>query len=263
MSRKIQIRLRKFAVILAGIAMMPGLGVRAGDFSFTNYVALAELAGKNGNLPSALIFYHSAEREASNNAANLCVLSRGYCDLTYLTNSAEVQKSLMSKALNCALQAIKADGSNATAHASAAVCYAKSCGLYDIKTQLAYSRLFKEEAERAIALNPKQDIAYYLLGRWNYGMANLGIISRTYVRVIYGAQPPANNEAAIQNLKKAVALAPDRLIYYSGLAMAYEATGEKALEKAALRQCCKLKAVAGEDVEAQEDARRRLAAMAR
>jgi tetratricopeptide (TPR) repeat protein len=251
-------RLLKFASILSGYIFIFTLTVKAGNFSFTNSLALAVQAEKRGDLPAALLLCATAETLASNNAANLCALSHTYCDLTYLTNSVAIQKILLKQALACALQAVKADPRNAVAHVSVAVCYAKSCALSDIKTELAYSRLFKIEAEKTIALDPKQDVAYYLLGRWNYGLANVGLLSRTFAKVVYGGLPEASNEEAIRNFKKACELAPNRILNYAGLAQAYAATGQKSLELETLRKCCALKAAAPEDLEAQEEAQKEL-----
>ena len=253
----------ELAIILSGLAALCAPAVRAGNISFTNSLAQATVAEAKGDLTSALKLYQTAELGASNNAAQLCVLSLRYSELTYLTNAAAAQKVFMQLALHCALRAIEVDPSNATAHANAAVCYAKISQLYDLKTEVADSRIFKTEAEKAIALDPKQDIGWYLLGRWNYGMANLGILSRTYVRLVYGVQPPASNETAIRNFKQAVALAPDHLIYYTGLAMAYEAGGQRKLEIETLKKCCEMKPVRREDQAAQKEARTKLAGLER
>jgi tetratricopeptide (TPR) repeat protein len=172
-----------------------------------------------------------------------------------------MQKELVSRALTCALQAVKVNSNNATAHACAAVCYAKSCAGADIKTELAYSRLFKLEAEKTIALDPRQDIAYYLLGRWNYGVANMGMVSWAFVKVVYGGLPKASNAEAIANFKKAIALAPERIMHHAGLAMVYETTGDKKLELEELKKCCALRPVGHEDEDAQREAEKKLAAL--
>jgi len=144
-----------------------------------------------------------------------------------------------------------------------AVCYAKSCAFADIKTQLSYSRLFKLEAEKTIALDPRQDIAYYLLGRWHYAVANVGLLSRAFVKVVYGGLPKASNEDAVRNFQKAIELAPDRIMHHAGLAMVYEATGQRALEIAELEKCRRMKPGGLEDEEAQRDAAKKLAARGR
>jgi Tfp pilus assembly protein PilF len=204
---------------------------------------------------------NAARQAESTNSAALCVLARKYCDLMYLTSSTDVQKDLAEKALVCSLQAVKADSNNATAHACVAVCYAKKSLYADVKTKLDYSRQIKHESEKTVALDPKQDIGYYLLGRWNYGVANIGLISRAYVRVVYGGLPEASNEEAINNFKQAIELAPDRILNHAGLAMVYETTGDKKSEIAELKKCRELKGISLEDEEAQRDAVQKLAAL--
>lgn len=243
-----------FALLMSGTAW-------ADNVSFSNSLARADAAISRQDLPGALTIYEAAQQAEMSNAAALCILSHRYCDLTTLTNSAAVQKDVVARALACAQQAVADDPSNSTAHASVAVCYAKSCNYADIKTELAYTRLFKQEADAAIALDPKQDVAYYLLGRWNYALANVGFFSRTYVKLVYGGLPPASLDVAVGNFQKACELAPNRILNHQGLAMAYEATGDTKLQIMELKKCCALKPLGPEDVEAQADARKKLAAL--
>jgi tetratricopeptide (TPR) repeat protein len=212
------------------------------------------------DFPVALQTCAKAERANWNNATELCGLARRYCELTYLTKASAVQKDLVARALECSLRAASLDSNNATAQACVAVSYAKSCEFADIRTKLDYSRNFKRAAERAIALDPRQDIAYYLLGRWHYGVANVGLWSRAYLKLVYGGLPQASNAEAIANIRKAIALAPDRIIYHAGLAMIYRTTGERQLALAELEKCRVLKPQDLEDEEAQRDAVRQLAA---
>jgi tetratricopeptide (TPR) repeat protein len=233
----------------------------AQDSAFTNSLIQAGVAEKHGDLQQALKIYEASQSAQAGNASNLCVLSRLYCDLTYLTNSPVVQKELVNRALVCARQATQSDPTNATAHASLAVCYAKSCNYVDIKTQLTYSRLFKEEAEKSIVLDPKQDVAYYLLGRWNYAIAGAGFFSRAYVKVVYGGLPQASFADAVREFQKACEVAPNRILNHAGLAMAYDAMGDKKSEIAELKKCCILKPLGPEDRDARTDAEKKLAAL--
>jgi hypothetical protein len=242
-----------FVVLSAGDAW-------AGDGGFTNSLIAAQMAAKRGDVARAADIYDAARPTQTNNPANMCVLAHRYCDLTFLTQSIAVQKDLVVRALDCSRRAVALASGNATAHASVAVCYARSCALAgsDVKGELSYSRLFKQEAENAIALDPKQDVAWYLLGRWNYGIANVGFFSRAYVKVIYGGLPKASFQDSVANFQKACALAPNRILYHASLAMAYGALGEKRLQLAELKTCCALKPSDLEDVEAQREAAREL-----
>lgn len=228
---------------------------------FAKSLVQADAAKNRGDLQGALTIYDAAQHSEAGDASNLCVLAHCYCDLTYLANSTALQKDLVARALTCAQLAVKDAPNNSTAHASVAVCYARSCNLVDIKTELAYSSLFKREAEKAIALDPRQDIAYYLLGRWNYGIASAGLLARAYVKIVYGGLPQASFQDAMLNFKKACILAPNRILNHAGLAMVYEAIGEKKLEREELEKCCALKPLGPEDTEALRDAQKRLAAL--
>lgn len=240
------------------LASSPGW---ADNYSFSNSLAQAALAEQRADLPAALKSLDRAAQWEATNAMSLCVLARRYCDLAALTNSVAVRKELVARALACSLQAVKADGSNATAHACVAVCYAKGCAFASLKTQLDYSRRFKLEAERTIALDPKQDIAYYLLGRWNYEIAHVGPWSRAYVKVVYGGLPSASIRDAIADFQKAVELAPNRIIHHAGLALAYEAAGETPQAIAELKKCRALNPSDPEDRDAQRESVKKLAAL--
>ena len=237
--------------------------VQAAEVSFTNSLARASQEEHRGDVAAAMHIYAAAESLASTNAANWCALSRSYCDLMCLTNSAPAKMDLLKRALRCASQAVKVGPANATAHACLAVCYAKSCAFADIKGQLADARRFKLEAEKTLVLDPKQDIAYYLLGRWNYALANVGLLSRAYAKIVYGGLPKASNQAAIEDFKHAIALAPGRIIHHAGLAMAYEAVVDKKQELVQLEKCRALKPTDCEDAEAQREAEKKLAALGR
>lgn len=260
---KPRLNFRTFAStgFLCCCAMFLAARARPENFAFTNSVAQAALAEKAGDFPAALKIFGEAEVLESNNAVNLCVLARSYCDLMYLTNSTPAEKDLLDRALACAVQAVKAAPNNSTAHACVAVCCAKACAFAGIKNKLAYSRRFKREAEESIKLDPRQDIAYYLLGRWNYEIANVGLLSRAFVKVVYGGLPPASNEDAINNFQKAIALVPNRIIHHAGLAMVYETTGQTKLKIAELEKCRDLKPLDREDANAQREAERKLASL--
>jgi tetratricopeptide (TPR) repeat protein len=107
-------------------------------------------------------------------------------------------------------------------------------------------------------LDPKQDIPYYLLGRWNLEISNVGLFSRAVVKVVYGGLPKASYEEAIKQFSEAIALAPNRILHHAGLASAYQATGQKTAERAELEKCLSLKPTDLADADAQTTAKKRL-----
>ena len=237
------------------IAIGPG---QAQDSSFTNLLAQGDRAEKRGDVAAAMKSYAAAEIPGTT-CTNLCLLARRYCDLMHDVSPAATQKELAQKALACAQRAVKADSKNSTAHLSLAVCYAKNFPYVDNATKVNMSRAMKTECETGLALDPKQDVGYYLLGRWYFGTANMGVLSRGFVKLAYGGLPEASNDDAIRNFKAAIALAPRRIIHHAELAKVYAATGDKKLEIAELELCARLKPLDLDDTDAQQEAARQLA----
>jgi tetratricopeptide (TPR) repeat protein len=228
--------------------------IAAENNSFTNLLAQGEATGQQGDVPGALKIYSNADTLASNNSAELCALTKHYCDLMYDTTAPDLQKILAQTALDCAQRALKADPANAIAHLCVAVGYVKNFPYTNNETKMKWSKAVKVECETAIKLDPKQDVGYYLLGRWNYNTANLSFIYKGLARLIYGALPPASNEEAIKDFQKAIELAPNRIIHHHQLAVVYAATSRKKLAIAELEKCQTLKPVDRDDEQAEKEA---------
>ena len=228
-------------------------------YSFTNCLRQADAAVRRGDLPGALQIYAQTQKAEATNAPHLCALTKCYCDLMHACTNGAPPPELAQGALTAALQAIQADPLSVTGHLCVAICYAKNFPFVDVRTKVAYSRGIKLAAEKALALDPRQDIAYYLLGRWHTGVANLGFFARELVKVVYGGLPRASNADAIACFQKAIALAPNRIIHHAGLFRAYAAAGDPARARQELETCRRLKPLDQDDVDAQKFA---LAALA-
>jgi tetratricopeptide (TPR) repeat protein len=240
------------------LAAWLSLSACAEELSFTNLVAQGESSQARGAALEAFRHFSQAELLATN-SPDFCVMARRYCDLMHDTKSSELQKTLAEKALACAFRAVAADNQNATAHLTLAVCYAKNFPYTNNQTKVNWSKVIKTECETGLALDPKQDIGYHLLGRWNFDVANINFIIKGLLSMVYGGLPAASNEEAIKNFKQAIKLAPQRIIHHYELAKVYEATGEAKLAAAELAICGTLKPVDRDDEEAQRDAEKKLA----
>jgi tetratricopeptide (TPR) repeat protein len=237
------------------------LTARAEESAFTNLLAQATLAGEHTNWPEALRSMAVAEDLAGTNCAQLCVVTKGYCDLMHLSCTEATQQRLAEQALATAQRAERADGSNAIAHLCVAVCYVKNFPYAPNARKVVWSRAIKTECETAIALDPKQDVGYYLLGRWEFGVANMNFLVKGLVRLVYGGLPEASNGEAIRDFQTAIALAPWRIIHHAELAKVYAATGELKRARQEWERCVALTPVDADDADAQAEARQRLIAL--
>ncbi len=234
--------------------LWPSVNALAGESAFTNFLAQGEVAEQRGDVPSALKSYAAADALRSTNCADLCLLTRRYCDLMHLASSPDTQKILAERALSAALRAVQADPKNAVARLCVAVSYVKNFPYTDNRTKVKWSKAIKAECEAAIALDPKQDVGYYLLGRWHVGVSEMNFFVREIVKIVYGGLPKASYAEAIDNFKKAIALAPDRIIHHLELGKVYAATGEQKLAQTELEKCRTLKPVDRDDSAAQTEA---------
>jgi tetratricopeptide (TPR) repeat protein len=171
---------------------------------------------------AALKLFLEAEKLAEDDVALLLRISREYSELVDEKES----KEAALKSLDYAKRALALDPKNARAHLSVAVCYGKLTDFVGNKTKLEYSRILKEETEKSLALNPSDSFAWYVLGRWHYGVANVNGMLKMLARIVYGGLPPASNEEAIRCLKKATELGPRELSHHAALARAYTIAGK-------------------------------------
>jgi tetratricopeptide (TPR) repeat protein len=93
------------------------------------------------------------------------------------------------------------------------------------KQQIANSGLMRIAVDKVIALDPTNDLAWHILGRWYLALADVGTVKRIFAQVAYGKLPPAKYEDAVRCFEKAIALNPNRLMHYIELGRTYSKMG--------------------------------------
>ena len=184
----------------------------------------------------ALAAYLEAEKLNPKDATLLSHIAKQYGESMDDTDSAAEKRARGEKALSYAQRAVTADPRSELAQLSLAICYGRLAPLLDSKTKISYSKLVKEHADKAMALNPADDLAWHVLGAWNYELANLNGFVRLIAKVIYGEIPAASNEEAEKDFHKAIELNPDRVGNWVELGRTFLAMGRKADARAALEK---------------------------
>jgi len=91
------------------------------------------------------------------------------------------------------------------------------------KERVRLSKEVKKEVDLAIKLDPNDDIAYHVLGRWNRKLANLSWIERGFANMFLGGVPEdASEENAVTSFKKAIEINPGYINHHLELGMTYE-----------------------------------------
>jgi len=203
----------------------------------------------------ALEVFLEAEKAAPDDSAVLWRVSKQYGLSMSDTTDREEKLDLGRKALDYAKRAVAADPQNALAQLALSISYGRLAGLLDNKTKISYAGQVKEHAERCIALDPKVDLGYHVLGAWNFEMSRLGPFVRVLAKTMYGELPEGSMADAVRYLEKAVAVNPSRMGNHVELGRVYAALGEKDKARAQLELAIALPSRDKDDEVARQRAR--------
>lgn len=219
----------------------------------------AEAADRAFDSARALERYLAVEKAGPPEAALLQKIARQYSDLSTEQPTREAQRAFAQRALDYSRRAFELEPSNAIHALSVAISYGKLAIASDTRDKVRYSRLVRDEAERALALDPRYAWAHHILGRWHLEVAKLGGASRAVVRLFYGGLPAASVADAVKHLERAVELEPGELQHHLELGFAYQAAGAPAKARTAIEKGLALPSRARIDDPAKARARDALA----
>ena len=244
--------------ILLFLLVMIAIPVRAVEPGLDELLSQGDAFERKHETRQAIGVLLAAERLSPTNSEVLINLARQYSDLIFETPSEAEQKKLAALCLDYARRAVDFSPTNARAQLSVAVCLAKNFPYLDNQTKVNYSREVKERTEKAIALDPRQDLAYHMLGRWHFEVADMNRFVKLLMRAFYGGLPKGTYELAATNFKNAVELAPGRVIHRLELARTLLKSGDRNAAIEQLKSCLALKPVDKDDIDAQTTARKML-----
>jgi len=142
-------------------------------------------------------------------------LAKALSDQTYLDcHNHNLAVTCNSRAIEVADQAVQAAPS--AAHGYIARCVSRGrLALYsDNRTKVHLAAAAAEDAKQALALEPRNDYAHHLAGRWHYEMASINAVVRTVVRLMYGASLMSGSYAqALEHYRTAAQLGPRVLVH--------------------------------------------------
>lgn len=175
----------------------------------------------------ALVYYQQAEKMQPENADILVRIARQYRHLMADARSSAEKLKLGKTALVYGERAATLAPTNSDAQLSTAISYGKLLPLQDSKEQIRCSKLIKAGADKAIKLNPRNDLAWHIAGRWHRNVADISGFKRAIAAMVYETLPDASTEEAVVCLEKAIAINPHRLIHYIELGRTYAQMGKK------------------------------------
>jgi len=220
--------MKTLQLFLATIAIYLIAGVSAGlSTDVSALIGKADGLDAQEQTDAAIDVLLQAEKISPNNPDVLTRLSQEYSDKIDASNDRSRKLNSAHLALEFARRAVQQDPSKADAHVSLSIAYGKMTDFVDNKTKMEYSKVVQSEAEKAVALDPKSDLGWLILARWNFEMATLNPILRGIAQALYGQLPPASKEKAVEYFQKAIATAPQKIIHHAEYALALEAMPER------------------------------------
>jgi tetratricopeptide (TPR) repeat protein len=128
-----------------------------------------------------------------------------------------------------------------------------------VSEQLDLAPKIRDEAKKAIALDPDNGFAYHILGVWNRRIAKISQLSRFIANtVLWRSVPDGSLEKSMYHLKRATSLNPANIIHHLELAKTYVAMGKQQLAMNHLRKIQELSIQFSDDPLHKENAQRLL-----
>ncbi|NTU58233.1 MAG: hypothetical protein HGB00_04850 [Chlorobiaceae bacterium] len=132
-----------------------------------------------------------------------------------------------TKAVEYAQKSVSIDSTNASGHTWLAAAMAVKSDKIGAKEKVRRAAEIKRELDKALALNPNDDVAWSILGSYHHQISNIGWFSRLVGTAFIGGMPEGNRKAAEHAFRKAISLNPRAIRHYHELAMLYLDEGRK------------------------------------
>lgn len=207
----------------------------------------------------ALNYYLPALQMHPKSVPLLVRIARQYRHLMTDTPHKDEKLRLGQVALGYSQKAAALGTHDAEAQLSPAITYGKMLPFQGSREQVEGSAKIKESVDKALKLDPQNDTAWHVLGRWHQVLAGIGTVKRTLGRLIYGALPESTNEEAIKCFNKAIALNPHRLRHHIELGRTYAQAGNTEEARRHIQKGLAMANVEKDDPEMKEKGKETLA----
>jgi tetratricopeptide (TPR) repeat protein len=227
----------KFTLRLAGLCL---LGFPLNAQQAADHVALGIAATQARDLPAALRQFEAAlKQDPSNYEANWrAALTLGLMGDPFPMKAKSARRdSLYARAERYAQRAVAANPAGADGHFALAASLGRAALMVGPEEKVRRASVIRNEALRALAIDPRHDGAYHIMGRWNAEVMRLPGIGRFVAKHFLGGRvfDQASWPRAIGYMKRAVELAPGRIYHHLALADIYLDTGQRREAEAQLR----------------------------
>ena len=131
--------------------------------------------------------------------------------------------ALYARAEGLARRAVAANANGADGHFALAQAIGRASLTLGKKERIKRAKEIRDEALKAVELDPRHDGAYHVLGRWNAEIMRLSGLQRFFAKSFLGGAVfnQASWPNALQYMERAVSLRPDYIYHHLDLAEMY------------------------------------------
>ena len=178
---------------------------------------------------AALGYYERAVQAEPKLYAALWKAAREAVDLGEFEPNVETRTALYGRAADYARRAVLANTNDAEGHFQLARAVGRTALAANPRDRIKYAVEVRDEALKALQLQPKHPGALHVLGVWNAEVMRLNGISRALAKTFLGGQAlgAASWPEAIRYMEASVVVEPNRLVHHLDLARVYRDAGRR------------------------------------
>jgi len=198
-----------FVLAIAALLAVPVLAQTAAE-----HIAEGDAAYAKFDDQAALEHYQAALKLEPANYEALWKASRAMVDIADVIpatdkDAEQKQQQLYTDATALARKAVAANPNDTWGHFTLAAANGKRLLMLGKKQQIDNSKQVRAEIDKALELDPNNDLAWHALGRWHRRMDEIGGAKRFFGSIMYGSIPKGSYAESEKALRKAIELRPD------------------------------------------------------
>jgi len=203
----------------------------------------AEKLHEDKNYSATMEKLREAEKLDKDNPEILWKIARAYFDFAdQQPDNIEVQKANLYPGFDYAKKCVESAPNVAGGHQYYAILIGRIGEIEGTKQKITNSYAVREHTEKAIALDPKNDSNYHVMGRWHFALADLSWAERQIASLIYAKPPQASFVEAEKFFQKAHEIKPAEIRHLLWLGKTQMKLGKKDAARTTLQKALNLPA---------------------
>jgi tetratricopeptide (TPR) repeat protein len=196
--------------VFGGLIPSPFSSLERGDLEFAAR-----------NYPLALAVYDTVLTTSKDSASVLWRLARACVCLADVAPEGQ-RLDIYRRAEAYAVRSIRADTTMSEGYSWRAAALGNVAMFEGSKTKVKLCTVIKQELDRAIALNPRDDIAFSILGSFYMALGNISWLERRLAALFLGDLPEGGFKESEVALRRAIVLAPSVIRHHFELGTLYK-----------------------------------------